>query len=347
MSKNVYQIFEQLALEHFDLEAAPKYGVTSNSSGDVETIITTDSGNVYKKIRDIIGTPNQHSIKNKWKKAFILPKSPVSIDRIKSALKEHNITLTNDVNSADLILTHDEFHNNFQHGDTIQSTCMMGKLWNYEAFKDTSVGSRKMKNYINDFDRPIIYDDKCNNWFRMYTINSYETLYDTWMLTGMSVNIAYNIEIGNLDVMDVTDCLHASANKLILDEQLVKDLVMQIESYSDDDNSIAGKILPTIDYKTNIHLLWKLAQDISGHMWKFNRNKDVQYWEDQANISDLNYKSAEEMILWLEEENLLTSENFKYLETIVRKNISIHNRDLYVFKIQVKPEYRKYLNLKS
>jgi len=346
MSKNVYQTFEQLALEHFDLEAAPEYGVVSNSSGDVETIITTDSENTYKKIRDVISTPNQYSINTKCKRAFLLPKSPVSIDRVKSALKEHGITLTNDVNAADFILTHDEFYNRFSNGDTIYSTCMMGKLWNYEAFKDTVVGSSTMKNYINDFDRPIIYDDKCMNWFKMYTINTYETLYDTWMLTGMSVNMAHSIEIGNLDVMDVNDCLHASANKLTLDEQLLKDITMQVESHSEDDYSIAGKILPTIDYKTNLHFLWKLAQDINGQMWKYNRNKDVQYWQDQANLKDLAYRSAEEMILWLEEENLLTTEYFRYLEPLVRKDISIHNRDLYVFKIQVKPEYRKYLNAK-
>jgi len=344
MSKSVYQTFEQLALEHFDLETAPEYGVVSNSSGDVETIITTDSENTYNKIRDVISTPNQFSINPKWKKAFLLPKSPVSIDRVRSALKEHGIILTNDVNAADLILTHDDFYNRFGNGDTIYSTCMMGKLWNYEAFKDNTVGSSKMKNYINDFDRPIIYDDKCMNWFKMWSINTYETLYDTWMLTGMSVNMAHSIEIGTLDVMDVNDCLHASANKLILDEQLLKDITMQVQSHNEDDYSIAGKILPTIDYKTNLHFLWKLAQDINGQMWKYSRNKDVQYWGDQANISDLNYRSAEEMILWLDEEDLLTTEYFRYLEPLVRKDISIHNRDLYVFKIQVKPEYRKYLN---
>jgi hypothetical protein len=31
------------------------------------------------------------------------------------------------------------------------------------------------------------------------------------------------------------------------------------------------------------------------------------------------------------------------LEPIVRKEIHISNRDLYVFKVQVKPEYLKYV----
>ena len=55
--------------------------------------------------------------------------------------------------------------------------------------------------------------------------------------------------------------------------------------------------------------------------------------------------SAQDMILDLEKEEKLDSESFRYLEPIVRKEISIHNRDLYVFKVQVKPEYRKYLKV--
>jgi hypothetical protein len=53
--------------------------------------------------------------------------------------------------------------------------------------------------------------------------------------------------------------------------------------------------------------------------------------------------NAENMIEWLDEHELLTTESFRYLEPIVRKEIIIHNRALYVFKVEVKPEYRKYL----
>ena len=45
----------------------------------------------------------------------------------------------------------------------------------------------------------------------------------------------------------------------------------------------------------------------------------------------------------LEREEKLTNESFRYLEKIVRTEISIHNRELYVFKVSVKPEYKKYL----
>ena len=62
-----------------------------------------------------------------------------------------------------------------------------------------------------------------------------------------------------------------------------------------------------------------------------------------ACVSEFAYRSAEDMILWLDENDYLDQETFRYLEPIVRREIRIDNRSLYVFKIQVKPEYRHYL----
>ena len=78
-------------------------------------------------------------------------------------------------------------------------------------------------------------------------------------------------------------------------------------------------------------------------MYQFNRDKDVQYWLEQSNFNEFTRKSAHDMILWLEINEKLDSTSFKYLEPLVRKEIYISNRDLYVFKVQVKPEYLKYI----
>ena len=78
-------------------------------------------------------------------------------------------------------------------------------------------------------------------------------------------------------------------------------------------------------------------------MYNFNRDKDVQYWLKESQFNRFSRKSAHDMILWLEQNEKLDKVNFKYLEPIVRKEIHISNRDLYVFKVQVKPEYLKYL----
>jgi hypothetical protein len=49
------------------------------------------------------------------------------------------------------------------------------------------------------------------------------------------------------------------------------------------------------------------------------------------------------MILWLEDNKYLNALSFRYLEPIVRREINISNRDLYVFKVSVKKEYQQYL----
>ena len=58
---------------------------------------------------------------------------------------------------------------------------------------------------------------------------------------------------------------------------------------------------------------------------------------------EIYHKTAQDMILWLEEKDLLNKQSFRYLEPYCRKEISIHNRDLYVFQVSVKKEYKKYL----
>jgi len=342
MSKNVFQEYEDAALAHFSLEDISHYGVCSSSAGEIETIIVTEAEYIYKKVRDVLSTSTSKTI-GTWKKAFVLPKSPVSLDRIKSALKEHGIVVTNEWTDADLIVTHNDFYCSFKNGDSIQSTALMGKLWNYETFKDSTGSMIGADKYVKDTGNPVIFDDKCKQWFNIWNADTYDTVYDAWYVTGLATNLAHAIETQSLAVVDVEDIIHQSANKQILDDQLVKDLVKQVDSYNEEDNAIAGKILPTVDYNQKHHLLWQLAQEVNNKLYKFNRNKDVQYWKDQSRMDQFHGFTAEQMIQWLEAEDLLTKENFRYLEPIVRSEIEIDNRDLYVFKVQVKPEYRKFL----
>ena len=53
--------------------------------------------------------------------------------------------------------------------------------------------------------------------------------------------------------------------------------------------------------------------------------------------------NAEEAVIHYEELGVLDSDNFKMLEPLCRKEISISNRSLYVFKVAVSPKWRKYL----
>ena len=69
----------------------------------------------------------------------------------------------------------------------------------------------------------------------------------------------------------------------------------------------------------------------------------VMYWLQKHRCSYLSHISAEEAIKHFEREGVLDSRCFRALEVECRKEIVISNRALYTFKVQVKPEYRKYM----
>jgi len=341
-TKSVYQDFDADALKHFGLEADPFYGLVSSSMG-VDKVLCTQDQTTYEKIHSILTVPTEdgQTFRTK-KKAFILPKCNVSQDRLKAALKEHGITVTNNYELADLIIGHDDITTyKLQNAERIPSTVMMNKLWNYETTLGDSSRTGVLK-AVADSGLECIVTDRITDRVRYYDIDMNDSLYDVWMITGMAINLAHLIDTTDLSVVDPETVLHASANLLTLDETLLADLKVQLNSYNDD-KALAIKIVPTIDYTKNLHLMWQLAQDCSNLEYADNRDKDLQYWLKESNFSSLMRRSAQDMILWLEEKGLLNKTYFKYLEPIVRQEISIHNRDLYVFKVSVKKEYQQYL----
>ena len=339
-TKSVFQELNADALKHFGLESEVQYGLqVSQTSLEFASVIGTENKSIFNKIQSILDTPSVTNLKG-IKKAFLLPGSPVSITRVKEALREHKITFTNDYEEADIFITHDDFSAESSSSERLLTTKLMHHIWNYYGL---NVGSTvpEISAFCLANNQSIIYDDKIAEQVRYSYKESLP--YDIYIITGMALHIAYKIEFENIPTISLEDCLGQSANKIILTEDLLQDIVRMVTSYNEDDNKIASKIIPTIDYETNIHLLWKLSQEARNQMYKFNRDKDFQYWMKASDFDSLYYKSAQDMILYLEKKELLNNENFRYLEPIVRKDIHISNRDLYVFKVQVKPEYVKYL----
>ena len=336
-SKSVYQSYDTTALNHFGLDSAPYYGVLS--SNVIEQVLVTQDETTFLKIRDILTNSTEDSTTFKTKKkAFVLPKCNVSLDRIKSALKEHGIYVTNDYELADLIITHDDIYERFESGENIKSTVLMAKLWNYQTLESTAGSVLAVDAYAGD----VIYDGNLASKVRYYNCITGDSLYDEWMITGMAINLAHKVDSGLMGTINVDTVIYESANKQVLDETLLEDIQKYLQSYSDEDRAIAAKVIPTIDYLQNYHLLWEFAQNAERYMYHFNRDKDVQYWLEQSDFNRFSRKSAHDMIIWLEKKGKLDSVSFKYLEPTVRKEIHISNRDLYVFKVQVKPEYLKY-----
>lgn len=132
-NKSVYQDFDADALAYFALESDTVYGVLSNT--ECNKVLCTQDRTTYEKIHSILTVPTEddQTFRTK-KKAFILPKCNVSQDRLKAALKEHGITVTNDYELADLIVGHDDITTHtLQNAENIPSTIMMNKIWNYET----------------------------------------------------------------------------------------------------------------------------------------------------------------------------------------------------------------------
>jgi len=345
-NKSVYQEYNQDALKHFNLEESPFYGVFS--SNEIHDVLITQDVTIFEKVRDILSNNTNATVDlSNYKKAFILPKCPVSSDRIKEACKEHKITVTNDYEKADFIITHDEFYKKFRDGEKILTSMTMYKLWNYEAFPGTNGYVEFVDEYHKTTGKSVLWDLRMDEFRSSYRIDDPESLYDECVLPGLAINLAHLVDTNELDVVDVDDMLCQSANKIELTESLVDDISGWMQSYNQENYSLVAKVLPTIRSDKSPHLLWQLAQNIYNQMYRFSRDKDVQYWLENANIGKLYHYTAQSMILHLEKEEKLDVDSFRYLEPIVRKQISIHNRDLYVFKVHVKPEYGKYLKKKK
>ena len=339
-NKSVYQVYDTDALTHFDLTSDPKYGVLVGN--EFEKVLCTQDQTTYEKIHSILTVPTEdgNTFRTK-KKAFVLPRCNVSNDRIKAALKEHSITVTNDYEKADLIVSHEEITTHrLENGDNIPTTVMMNKIWNYETTlgDDSSVGLLKT---IADSGVECILTPKITDVVSYYKIDTEMSLYDNWIISALAINLAHVIDTTGLAVVSVDDILRSSATRIDLTEEVLKDLIAQVNSY--ESKSLALKIVPTINYNKNYHLLWQLAQDCSEIEYGDTRDKDLKYWVKSSNFVNFSRKSAQDMILWLEEQELLNKESFKYLEPIVRREISIQNRDLYTFKVAVKKEYQQYL----
>jgi hypothetical protein len=320
-SKSVYQDYNPEAIKHFDLEGET-YNLPNGST------LVTDDVTTYNKIKEILQEPKVKKLSG-FKKAFILPGCPITQDRLKSALKEHKITVTNDYELADVIITHNDFYSTLSNSEKIKSTLCMARLDNFSSYEDNGK-------------RHIYQEDSCG--YSSWNLPNEESLYDERFITGMAVNLAFLIESGEVSTISADSALHCSSNRTVLTLDIVKQIEDLYLSYNNDDREIANQLIVSVDYDTNPHLFWKLSQNIYSTM-NVGRNKDLKYYIDASKMYKNYCMSAEQKILDLEQKGKLTTESFRFLEKICRQEIHIANRELYVFKVNVKKEYRKYLKL--
>ena len=341
-SKNIHAgEYPDQALLDLGFEDADQIGLMMNNL-DIETLTMSESKAQFDKILELLETETTNNLTN-VKRAFILPMHNVSTDRLKAALKEHKISITNDYEKADFIIPHTNFYDSYSGVDNIPQNKMIFKIHNGYYNNDHR---QITKDYHNDTKNNVILDKRSLGDSYQHNID-YESLpYDTFILSNMSIILADMIDKGELEVIETDTVLNQSANRVPLTEELMEDLKKMINNYSatEEELQMAGKIIPTIDPTGEPYLLYKYAVDfLENTSYKYNRNKDVQYWLEKHKIRNLSTRNAEQAIQYFEERGMLDSRCFRALEVLCRKEIQIHNRELYTFKVQVKPEYRKYM----
>ena len=341
-SKNIHAgPYPEAELSALGFEDAQKIGMVQNSL-DIAELTLSESIAQYDKIKEILYTETTNDLTT-VKRAFILPMADVSIDRLKAALKEHKISVTNDYEKADFIIPHVNFYDEYSSIENIPQTKMMFKLHNGYYCNDHR---QAVSDYHNETGNNVILDKRALGDKYQHSVD-YESLpYDSFIFSNMSIMLAKMIEDGDLDVIETDTILNQSANRVPITEELMEDLNKMINNYhaTEEELQMAGKIIPTIDPTGEPYLLYKYAKEFLGNCdYKYTRNKDVIYWLEKHNINLLARKNAEQAIKYFEEKGVLDSKCFRALEVECRKEIQIHNRELYTFKVQVKPEYRKYM----
>ena len=341
-NKNIHQQeFPDQVLTDLGFDEAVEVGLMIKNM-DIEEIYLSESLAQYNKIQTLLETETTSKLTT-VKKAFILPMHNVSTERLKAALKEHKIGITNDYEKADFIIPHTNFYDMYQSVEWIPQTKMMFKMTNGYYSNDHR---QAVQDYHEKTGNNIILDKNSLGDRYQHNIDYVSAPYDSYCFSKMSLILADLIDKGELQVIETDTILNQSANRVPMTEELMEDIKKMVDNYnaSDEELEMAGKIIPTIDPTGEPYLLYKYAVDfLDNTSYKYNRNKDVMYWLEKHKIRLLAHKNAEEAIKYFEEKDMLDSRCFRALEVKCREEIQISNRELYTFKVQVKPEYRKYM----
>ena len=340
-SKNIHhsEISPEL-IEDLGFTDAVTVGFMMNNL-DIEDIQLSESVSQYESIKDLLTTETTSDLTT-VKRAFVLPMHNVSTDRLKASLKEHKISITNDYEKADFIIPHNNFYDAYMNSATIPQTKMMFKLTNGYYCNDHRTA---VIDYNEKTGNNVILDKRALGDSYQYNIDYISAPYDSYVFSNMSLALAKLIKDGEMDVIETDTILNQSANRVPITKELMEDIKKMIDNYnaSEEEYEMAGKIIPTIDPTGEPYLLYEYSDFLNSKSYHYSRNKDVLYWMDKHNIAYLSRQNAEQAIKYFEDEGILDSRCFRALEVKCREEIQIHNRELYTFKVQVKPEYRKYM----
>ncbi len=308
------------------------------------------------KYHDLLDTlqPNTDPSALKGKKVYILPGIEYTNDRLRGTLDALDIKITGSLKRADAVVVGKTLEVTTDRWTSFSNRNVIGYLKGYYVGHGiSSVDNDEFAMMVNDHDKAVLFHPNMGIRPSTYSNNCYNanTIHEKYITSGgLKIIDAINNGLG---VVSAEDIINNPITKLTLDEELVETISSQIWG-SHEDVEMAGKIIPNIDYETNIHYLWKLAAKIGARIYRYNRNKDVKTWIANSRFNMLYRMNSFEMIEYLQRNDKLDHASFTYLEPIYRKGILIQSEGdytgiapkehpIYKFKVEIKPEYLKYM----
>lgn len=314
----------------------------ANDASSISTVLLSENMTIYNKLYELLETDSNKLITDyKNKKGYILPGGETTIDKLNIICKSHDIKIAKDLNDADFIITNDNVVKKYTDVAGLSKISLMFELENHYSIQETKnsfIDNLMSEHYIKE----ILYDAKCfkNQGINLYNCEYDSLCYNSYIYTGLALQVLEKMHDG-MSSISSSRLIDESPNQQILTFDLYNTIINMYNGGADDRNLLT-KLLPTIRVDKNHHLLWELAQKLKEYNLD-TRDKDLKYWWYRK-FSELDYgrKSAEDFVLEKDQDNTLTSIEFKYMEPQIRKEISISYRELYTFKVEIKPEYKKY-----
>jgi len=284
------------------------------------------SRNEYNSVKNLITTSNTSTIASS-SKVFFMPGASTTQNRLRGLCKSMDFVMTNDSDKATVI------------------------VYNDNAFKEVRFSPEDIVSYHIGFEEIKEYVTQVNGYtYSRHTVRKTETWRDestvadyAFVASPLMLKLAFDHSNGLL-FMSEKEFVDLCVNVIQpIDEEMLETLAQLILSSDDDNNKLAAELLVNIDHSKNKHLLWSLYNRTGSRMsWLDNRNKDYKAWLKDSGVESYDIK-AETMIKRLYNQGSLTSESFEFLEKIARKEISIHNRDMYLFEVKLNPTWQQVL----
>ena len=320
--------------------------ICSTNGSELSTVLASENGTRYNELAELLeGDSEQCVTLYKNKKGYVVPGSDISGDKLKITCKEHHITITTDLEKADLIISNDDSFNEVYDHEIPKHKIMFCIENGYGITEYDSDYSQFNKWMVTESIKHTLWDSKIQDSLNLSLYNcEYDSLpYNTYVYTGLALEILNKIVMENIPTIQGSRLVDESPNQVILTHELL-DQIKAMNNGSGEDRILLKKILPTIKCDTNHHLLWDLCNTIDEYALGVNRDKDLKYWfTNKVKHSWYYNMTAEDFIKNHDENETLTPEGFKFAEPQCRKDIYISNRELYTFRVEIKPEYHKYL----